>query len=219
MLITIGEILSPTDLAELAENLPNLRYEDGRATAGWHAARVKQNEQARPSATLDLWREKLAQSLRANPVFDLAVRPKAMTPLVISKTADGGHYGTHVDSAIMGGLRSDVSFTLFLSDPADYDGGELILESASGTDSYKLAAGSAVAYPSTALHRVAPVTRGSRYVAVGWAQSFVRDAAQRELLFDLDTAVRRLFDRHGKTPEFDLLTKSATNLLRRWAEV
>jgi PKHD-type hydroxylase len=219
MLITIGEILSPKDLAELAGILPNLRYEDGRATAGWHAAEVKKNEQARPSVTLDLLREKLSQSLRANPVFDLAVRPKAITPLHISKTADGGHYGAHVDSAIMAGLRSDVSFTLFLSDPSTYDSGELILESAAGTDSYKPPAGSAVVYPSTALHRVAPVTNGTRYVAVGWAQSLVRDAAKRELLFDLDTANRRLFDQHGKTPEFDLLTKCATNLLRRWAEV
>jgi PKHD-type hydroxylase len=164
-------------------------------------------------------RESLTSALRANPVFEFALRPKALTPLLISKTADGGHYGTRVDSAIMGGLRTDVSFTLFLSAPESYEGGELVIETAAGSDGYKLPAGAVLVYPSTALHRVAPVTRGERYVAVGWAQSLVRDAAKRELLFDLETANRRLFDATGKTPEFDLYAKTAANLLRMWAEV
>ena len=218
MLITIGQILTDDVLAGVQETVGKLRYEDGRATAGWHAARVKKNEQARASVTLDLLRETLTKALMANPVFALAVRPKALTPLLISKTADGGHYGSHVDSALMGGLRTDVSFTLFLSPPGSYDGGELVIETSAGEDGYKPAAGSVVVYPSTALHRVAPVTRGERYVAAGWAQSLIRDAGKRELLFDLDTASRRLFDQHGKTPEFDLLSKCSANLLRLWAE-
>jgi PKHD-type hydroxylase len=218
MLITIGEVLNAATLGEVRETLAGLRYEDGRATAGWHAAGVKKNEQARASVSLDLLRERLSAALLANSVFTAAARPKALTPLLISKTVAGGHYGTHVDAAIMGGLRVDVSFTLFLTPPSEYDGGELVIESAAGEDSYKLAAGSAVVYPATTLHRVAPVTRGERYVAAGWAQSFIRDAGERELLFDLDTAKARLFERHGKTPEFDLLAKCSANLIRRWAQ-
>ena len=119
----------------------------------------------------------------------------------------------------MHGLRTDVSFTLFLADPETYDGGELVIESVSGEDEIKLPAGHLVAYDSTSLHRVAPVTRGERMVAVGWAQSHVRDSAKRELLFDLETAKRSLFAQSGKTPEFDLLAKTSANLFRMWAEV
>jgi PKHD-type hydroxylase len=219
MLMTIGQILDQAALAELAQTLPCMHYENGRATAGWHAVKVKNNEQARASTTLDLLQGQIKKALLANPVFTAAVRPKALTSLLISKTSVGGQYGSHVDSPIMGGLRTDVSFTLFLNNPDDYDGGELIIESAAGDDGYKLPAGSVVVYPSTTLHRVAEVTRGERYVAAGWAQSYIRDASKRELLFDLDTAQRRLFDQHGKTAEFDLLAKCSANLTRRWAEM
>ena len=218
MLLTIGQILADGELAQIQATVARLRYEDGRATAGWHAARVKKNMQARTSVTLDLLREQLAKALRAHPVFEAAVRPKLLTPLMISRTAVGGHYGSHVDSALMGGLRTDVSFTLFLSDPASYTGGELVIESANGEDGYKPPAGTVVVYPSTALHRVEPVAAGERYAAIGWAQSLVRDAAKRELLFDLETATRRLFEAQGKTAHFDLLAKTSANLLRMWAD-
>ena len=115
-------------------------------------------------------------------------------------------------------MRSDVSFTLFLSDPESYDGGELVIESAAGEETFKLAPGSLVAYPSTSLHRVAGIARGARFAAVGWARSFIRDAAQRELLFDLDTARRALFARDGKSAEFDLIAKSFANLMRMWTQ-
>jgi PKHD-type hydroxylase len=118
----------------------------------------------------------------------------------------------------MDGMRTDVSFTLFLSDPTSYDGGELTIESAAGEETFKVDAGTLVAYSATSLHRVADVTRGARLAAVGWARSFVRDAAQRELLFDLDAARRQLFARDGKSAEFDLVSKSLANLLRMWAE-
>ena len=218
MLITIGQILTDEELAEVQAALPKLRYEDGRATAGWHASQVKKNEQARASVTLDLLRERLTKALLANPVFKLAVRPKAVSPLLISKTSVGGNYGSHVDNAMMGDLRSDVSFTLFVSRPEDYEGGELVIQSTAGEDGYKLPAGSVVVYPSTSLHRVNAVTSGDRYVAAGWAQSLVRDSGKRELLFDLDTAHRRLFEAHGKTAELDLVSKCAANLMRMWAE-
>ncbi len=111
-----------------------------------------------------------------------------------------------------------MSFTLFLADPETYDGGELIIDTASGEEAFKLPAGSLVTYPATMLHRVAPVTRGERMVAAGWVRSTVRDPAQRELLFDLETARRRLFDREGKTAEGDLLAKCAANLMRLWCD-
>jgi PKHD-type hydroxylase len=151
-------------------------------------------------------------------VFALAVRPKALTPLLFSRTGKGMHYGTHVDDALMRGLRTDVSFTLFLSEPKSYGGGELVIEGTGGEDAFKLPAGSMIAYPATTLHRVNPVTRGERMVCAGWARSYVRDTAQRELLFDLDTARRRLFAREGKSEDFDLISKSVSNLLRMWAE-
>ena len=132
-------------------------------------------------------------------------------------------YDTHVDNALMGsssGLyRSDVSFTLFLNSPQDYQGGELIIEGVQEEQSYKLEAGSAIVYPSTTLHRVNPVTEGRRLVVVGWVQSVIRDAGDREILFDLETARRAVFAKSGKTPEFDLISKSIANLLRKWADV
>jgi PKHD-type hydroxylase len=118
----------------------------------------------------------------------------------------------------MGGVRTDVSFTLFLSAPESYDGGELVLDSPAGADTFKLDAGDIIVYPSAMLHHVAAVTRGQRLAAVGWVRSYIRHAAQRELLFELETARRRLFEREGKTPDGDLLAKCAANLLRMWCQ-
>ena len=219
MMMVIGDILDVNTLANLAKTLPRMRYEDGRATAGLDAAWVKRNEQARGSVTLELLRDQLQAAVLANNVFAAVVRPKALTQLLISKTSSGGQYGSHVDSPIIGGLRTDVAFTVFLTPPEAYDGGELIIETAGGEEGFKLAAGTAVVYPATTLHRVAQVTRGDRYVAVGWAQSFIRDAGQRELLFDLETAKHIIFSRSGKTADYDLIAKSAANLVRMWADV
>lgn len=127
-------------------------------------------------------------------------------------------YGRHTDNALMGQYRSDVSFTVFLSNPDEYDGGELIIESADDERAYKLAGGCTLVYPSSTLHRVEPVKRGTRLVVVGWVQSWVRDPAKRELLFDLDTVRRSLYAQSGKTNEFDLLCKSLANLTRQWCE-
>jgi PKHD-type hydroxylase len=148
----------------------------------------------------------------------LATRPKAIIGPLFSRYQPGHAYGPHVDDALLGGVRSDVSFTLFLSPPDSYDGGELIIDTPAGEEAFKLGAGSVVTYPATALHRVAPVTRGERLAGAGWVRSYIRDAGQRELLFDLDTARRRLFDREGKTAEADLLAKCAANLMRMWCE-
>ena len=218
MQIVIGAVLSADEVALMRQTLAQASHEDGRATAGFAARLVKNNLQATSDRKVDLIRKLAEERILANEVFALAVRPKALTSVMFSRYEAGMQYGSHVDDALMHGTRTDVSFTLFLSDPESYDGGELVIETASGEDSIKLAAGSLVAYPSTTLHHVAAVTRGVRLAAVGWARSYVRDAAQREMLFDLDTARRALFAREGKSDEFDLVSKSLANLLRMWVE-
>lgn len=218
MQISIADVLSADDLALVRETLARARFVDGRETAGYAARQVKNNRQAANDRSLETLRELVAHRIVDNDLFRTAVRPKALTPLMFSRYEPGMEYGSHVDDAVMQGLRTDVSFTLFLGDPDDYDGGELVIESTAGEDAVKLPAGAMVAYPSTTLHRVNPVTRGARLAAVGWARSLIRDQARRELLFDLDTARRRLFAREGKSPDFDLLAKSTANLLRMWVE-
>lgn len=219
MQIVIGDVLAPDALETVRAALARARFVDGRETAGWAAREAKHNRQAAASdRSLDSVRKLVAERILGNDVFALAVRPKALSPLLFSRYEDGMHYGSHVDDALMQGMRTDVSFTLFLAEPESYDGGELIVETAGGEEPVKLAAGALFAYPSTTLHRVAPVTRGARLAAVGWARSYVRDAARRELLFDLDTARRRLFAREGRSEEFDLMSKSLANLMRMWAE-
>ena len=219
MLIQIASVLDGATLAETQKTLNTLSFEDGKATAGWSARLVKSNEQVpRGDGPGDAFKQKLSETIAANEVFQLAVRPKLISPLTLSRYRPGMSYGSHVDDALMGGMRSDVSFTLFLSDPAEYDGGELIIESASGEEDIKPPAGAMVCYPSGSLHRVAPVTRGERHAAVGWVRSFLRSSEQRELLFDLETARRTLFAREGKSREFDLLAKCSANLLRLWSE-
>jgi PKHD-type hydroxylase len=219
MQVQIADILSSEELATVAAALTRARFVDGRETAGFAARVVKKNRQAQGSErALEMIRKLVAARILGNEVFQMAVRPKALSPLLFSRYEKGMHYGSHVDDALMGGMRSDVAFTLFLCDPESYVGGELVIESAAGEDAVKLPAGALVAYPATSLHRVNDVTRGVRFVAAGWARSFVRDAAQRDLLFDLDTARLRLFAREGKSEDFDLVAKSVANLLRMWAE-
>ncbi len=219
MYYVISDVLDAPAVAAARETLAQATFLDGRATAGWHAKLVKKNLQASSAdqAVVRL-RQTIADTLGKNALFQLIVRPKALTPLILSRCEPGMEYGSHVDDALMQGMRTDVSFTLFLSEPDDCDGGALVIENAGGEEDVKLPAGSLIAYPSTTLHRVQPVTRGARLAAVGWARSYVRDPTRRELLFDLDTARQGLFVREGKTAEFDLLSKTSANLLRMWVE-
>ena len=189
-----------------------------KVAAGWSARLVKANLQAADGPETEALRALVRSRLLEHPLFALATRPKAVIGPLFSRYEPGHAYGTHVDNAVIDGVRTDVSFTLFLSEPASYDGGELIIDTPSGEEAFKLAAGSVVTYPATTLHRVAPVTRGARLAAAGWVRSYLREAAQRELLFDLETARRRLFEREGKTAEADLLAKCAANLMRMWCE-
>jgi PKHD-type hydroxylase len=193
-------------------------FVSGQTTAGWHAREVKRNEQARSGTLVDGVLRKVEQALLASEVFVAAARPKRLVRLMISRYAPGMTYGTHVDDALMGGVRTDLSFTLFLSDPGTYDGGALVIEDSAGERDVRLPAGDLVLYPSTTLHRVSEVTRGERLAAVGWVRSYVRDPGEREILFDLETALRDVHAREGKSRLFDLLVKTRTNLLRRWAE-
>ena len=219
MQIVISDILSAEDIATVCAALEQARFVDGRTTAGFSASLVKNNQQAAGGdRKLETIRKLIAARILGNELFQIAVRPKLLSPLLFSRYDKAMHYGSHVDDALMNGMRADVSFTLFLSGPDEYDAGELVIESPAGEDEVKLNAGSLVAYPSTTLHRVNDVTRGSRLAAVGWARSFIRDPAQRELLFDLDTARREVFARDGKSKAFDLISKSLSNLMRMWAE-
>jgi len=218
MVTIISDVLTAEQCDRALDTIASLRFQPGAKTAGWHARLVKDNEQVdRMQSAYAALSTTISQAIMANAEFASACRPRYMTKLLFSRYRDGMEYGTHVDEPVIQGYRTDVSFTLFLADPASYDGGELIMETGRGA-SYKLDRGALIAYDSTSLHRVAPVTRGERICAVGWAQSRVRDPGHREILHDLDTASRALFKREGKTREFDLLVKSNANLMRMWAD-
>ena len=217
MIFQIPDVLSADELSQVQTTLATAEFIDGKLTAGWYAKQVKHNQQIKGTEAKEV-RELMRQALTRHPLFQAAVRPKQVHSLLLSRYDTGMEYGRHVDNALMGNQRSDVSFTVFLSDPQDYDGGELVIEGAADEQCYKLAAGTAIIYPSSTLHRVEPVTQGTRLVAVGWVQSWIRDAAKRELLFDLDTVRRSLYTQSGKTNEFDLLSKSLANLMRQWVE-
>lgn len=221
MIVRIPDLLNSDELEYLNRQLKQAKFVDGKLTAGWHAKLVKQNQQlANAGPATDLKRI-IQAAIGRNSLFQAIARPKMVHSILFSRYQAGMEYGRHVDNALMGGnhfWRSDISFTVFLNAPESYEGGELIIESADSEASHKLAAGSAIAYPSTTLHRVSPVTSGERLVSVGWVQSLIRDADKREILFDLDTVKRSLFAQDGKSDEFDLVSKSVANLLRRWVE-
>lgn len=218
MLLVIEGVLSAVEAQVLREAAADLPFEDGARTAGRFARAVKANDQAAPGAERDALLAKVERALAANPVFRAAARPRALTPLILSRYRNGQTYGLHVDDAMMGGLRTDLSFTLFLSDPGTYDGGALILEDRFEARAVKLSAGDMILYPSTSLHRVEPVTAGERLAVVGWVQSLVRQADRREILFDLDQAIETLHGAEGKSPLFDTLSRTRSNLLRMWVE-
>lgn len=219
-MMVVANVLEKSQIVQLRERILALKFVDGTATAGWHAKLVKNNLQAdRKQAGYPEVNKAATEIILQNPMVRSAARPKGVTPLLFSRYAGGMTYGTHVDDAVILGLRSDVSFTLALTDPADYEGGELVMETPGGEQAFKLQAGHMIMYPSTTLHRVNPVTKGERLAAVGWMQSAVRDPNAREILYDLDVARRTIFDKNGKTREFDLITKASANLLRMWAEM
>lgn len=217
-MIAIQQVLTGAEVAAIRQAAADLPFGDGRATAGARARAVKANEQALPSAGRDAILEKARMAVEGHPVFRAAARPRHLTPLLLSRYRVGQTYGLHVDDALMGGLRTDLSFTLFLSDPAGYDGGALAIEDAMGGREVRLGAGDLILYPSGSLHRVTPVTRGERLAIVGWVESWIRSAAEREILFDLDRLAASLPPETGREVG-DTLTKVKSNLMRLWAGV
>jgi PKHD-type hydroxylase len=219
MILPVAAVLTAEQVADIHRRLDAARWVDGAATAGWHARQVKHNTQlALDDAAFPGLRAEIEAALRGHAVVAMAARIKAVASILFSQYEAGMGYGSHVDDAMMAGMRTDLAFTLFLAPPESYEGGELVIEDTAGETGFKLPAGSLLLYPATTLHRVETVTAGRRRAAVGWIRSLVRSPADRELLFDLDTARQALFRQSGKTAEFDLLSKCVSNLLRRWAE-
>jgi PKHD-type hydroxylase len=229
MLVCVPGVLGKHDVADVRRIMDASEWEDGRSTAGAQSALVKRNEQLPPdSEVARKLGNRIVSALTANPRFLSAAIPLHIFPPLFNRyaAADGHHFGVHVDNAVRGDrltglrIRTDLSVTLFLSEPEDYDGGELVIEDAYGSHEIKLPAGDLVLYPASSLHLVTPVTRGSRVASFFWLQSMIRDAHARSLIYDLDGAIQALVARLGRDdPETVKLTGIYHNLIRKWAEV
>ena len=226
MLIQIPDVLTPEQVAHARRLLDSADWLDGRITAGHQASLVKDNAQlpeqhpvARELGDI------IISSLQKNALFISAALPLRVFPPLFNRYRGGQSFGNHVDNAIRQTtngtlrIRTDLSCTLFLADPEEYDGGELLVEDTYGVHSVKLPAGHMVLYPSTSLHHVRPVTRGARVASFFWLQSMIRQDAQRSLLFDLDSAIRGVARDLPDHPSSVVLTGVYHNLLREWAEL
>ncbi|RLU00992.1 MAG: Fe2+-dependent dioxygenase [Ketobacter sp.] len=226
MLIVIENLLSPEEVAQFRQQLDQAEWEPGSKTAGEVARFVKTNQQLPDEGELAVaLGNYVLRKLGNHPQFVSAALPKTIYPPKFNRYTEGGHYGVHVDSAVMqlpgqcDNLRTDLSATLFLSDPEDYEGGELLIEGKFGAQAVKLNAGDLVLYPSSSLHQVLPVTEGARVCSFFWIQSLVRDDAHRELLYDLDQSIQAIRVELGSQHvEVSRLTGIYHNLLRRWVE-
>ncbi|OWG14727.1 PKHD-type hydroxylase [Delftia sp. K82] len=225
MMLHIPDVLTRQQVTAIRTAIDAADWVDGRATAGSQGARVKRNRQLPEDSPVALEQGRIIeQALAANALYFSAALPaRTMSPL-FNRYADSETYGLHVDGAarrLPGAqqwMRTDVSCTLFLCDPEDYDGGELVVVDTYGTHEVKLPAGDLILYPSTSLHRVEPVTRGERVCSFFWAQSMVRDDTRRAMLFEMDQTIQRLREKLGETDETLSLAGQYHNLLRMWAE-
>ncbi|MBR1139812.1 Fe2+-dependent dioxygenase [Bradyrhizobium denitrificans] len=228
MLICVPGILSKDDVAKFRHIMDSSDWEDGRSTAGAQSAMVKRNEQLPPdSEVARKLGHRIISAMTANPRFLAAAIPQHIFPPLFNRYAadSGHHFGIHVDNAVRGDkltglrIRTDLSVTLFLSEPEEYDGGELVIEDLYGSHEVKLPAGDLVLYPASSLHMVTPVTRGVRIASFFWLQSMIRDPLARSMIFDLDTTIQDLSRRMGRDdPEMVRLTGLYHNLIRYWAE-
>lgn len=224
MLVAIPGVLNPDQLKSIRELLDNARFSDGRLSAGLTARRVKNNEEIPASdQVLAKLNNLVMNSLFNHPAFQAAVLPHRLATPFYARYVKGKFYGDHVDDPIMGPLtgryRTDVSMTLFLNDPSEYEGGETVIHTQYGEQKIKLNAGDVITYPSGSLHHVAEVTEGVRLVAVSWAQSMIRDPAQRELLYNLHKTREALQARYPDDNEVLKIDHTYINLVRMWAEV
>jgi PKHD-type hydroxylase len=226
MLITIPDILTSEELAQARATLDAAQWIDGKATAGYQAQSVKENLQLSEGHPVAVkLGEIVLAALARSPLFMSAALPLKVFPPMFNRYTGGGHFGTHVDTAIRAmastgqRIRTDISATLFLSSPDEYEGGELLVEDTYGVHNVKLPAGHMVLYPATSLHRVTAVTRGARVASFFWIQSMIRSDGDRTLLYDLDTAIQRLAKDVPGNAAGVQLTGVYHNLLRRWVEM
>lgn len=222
MAIVISNLLTAAELERIRARLATATFGDGNATAGSRARLVKRNEQVpRGDPAEQELAPLVVAALERSTMFMAAALPRRMTNPLFSRYTPGMEYGSHVDNAVMSmpeRIRTDLSVTVFLARPDEYDGGELVIEGSSASQRVKLPAGSAVVYPSTSVHHVAPVTRGARIAAVLWVQSLVRDPGQRQILLDLARVGQALRQRDPPPPELMLLDACYHNLTRMWAD-
>ncbi len=223
MLLSIPDILTADQAAQFRARLEDADWADGRITAGHQSAKAKDNAQLpEASAVARELGDAVIDAVSRNGTFFSAALPKRIFPPLFNRYAGGQSFGYHVDNAIRydrgAPVRTDLSATLFLSEPDSYDGGELVIEDTFGTQHIKLPAGALVLYPGTSLHKVLPVTRGERLASFFWIQSLLREDAQRRLAFELDVAIRRLTQDVPEHPALVQLTGVYHNLLRRWSE-
>jgi PKHD-type hydroxylase len=227
MLLQLPQVLNAEQVAHCRQRLDQAAWADGRMTAGYQSARAKDNAQL--PETDPVARELgglILEALSRNSTFFSAALPQRIYPPLFNRYAGGQSFGFHVDNAVRydrsrgaaDPIRTDLSATLFLSAPEEYDGGELVIEDTYGTHSVKLQAGDMVLYPGTSLHKVTPVTRGERIASFFWIQSLLREDAQRRLMFELDVSIRRLTQDVPEHPALVQLTGVYHNLLRRWSE-
>jgi PKHD-type hydroxylase len=225
MLLQIPQVITAGEAAQFRVRIASARWVDGSVTAGHQSAQVKRNEQLpEESAEAREIGERILAALQRSPLFFSAALPKQVYPPLFNRYSGGMNFGSHVDGAIRvhtptgSRIRADLSATLFLTPPEEYDGGELLVEDTYGAHSVKFAAGDMVLYPAASLHRVTPVTRGARVSSFFWIQSMVRDDGQRALLFDMDMAILRMARDQPGHPALVSLTGCYHNLLRMWAE-
>ena len=224
MLIPIHGVLNQDQLSTVRKILDESHFVDGRLSAGVTARKVKNNQEIPQDAqVLNQLNNIVMNSLYNHPVYQAAVIPHRVATPFYARYGSGQFYGDHVDDPVMGPMngryRTDVSTTLFLNDPDEYDGGETVIRTHFGDNKVKLAAGDAITYPSGSLHHVAEVTRGTRLVAVNWAQSMIRDPAKRELLFELHKTRESLQKKYPDDDEVLKIDHSYINLVRMWAEI
>lgn len=226
MLIHIPQVLDSATVKACRQRLDRAEWLDGRITAGSQSAKVKNNEQLpNDDSQAVAVRQVILAALEKNELFFAAALPKRIFPPLFNRYGPGMTFGNHVDNAIRRvtetgeWVRSDLSATLFFSEPEEYDGGELIIEDTFGLHEVKLAAGDMILYPSSSLHRVEPITRGTRVASFMWMQSMIKDVGERGLLFDLDTSIRQIRTELGDTPTAVQLTGVYHNLLRKWSEI
>ncbi|MDQ2916817.1 MAG: Fe2+-dependent dioxygenase [Casimicrobiaceae bacterium] len=221
-MLHLPKVLTTETLAALRSMAARATWIDGRATAGGAAAQLKRNEQVdERSDDGNVIAETVLKALQRHALFEAAAFPARVTRPLMNRYAPGMEYAPHVDNPLMGGsnpLRTDLSGTLFLSDPGDYDGGELVVDSLAGRQGVKLPAGDLFLYPATRVHYVAPVTRGVRLGAIFWIQSLVGDTEKRSLLFEMSRALQALEQQHGPSPEITQLAGCYARLVHRWAQ-